>query len=779
MFQDSKRINTRSTVKPTTAKDSSEKYYKPQSSGAVITKDLKTNGDEMVNTYHYYYPEESNSGEQLQQGNFDLAPSTVAPSTTKAPRSANKFSSKRKTPSAQSQHTSTDSYQYQPVLPRPSEYTPTDNSHNDFLQSYQPYETRNYASHSTAPPSTASPIKMLKPTRKSNFYLPSSTMSPSSTARPKMRRPSTETPYEDFKQFSVSPSPSSMPHFSSTRTPETHKFSTPSPVSSTTHEDFYIKPSTQVTPSATPSTGDLMSDGTDDQTVVIRPKTQYQNYETYEQYEPAKETIIYKFVPEVTYYDPNKTDSVPSFYHSTHSTRAPLPDPEFYKTLNQSTQADMDFYKHFHKNYNYEYFTEQDAGPMHDDIDDDTMKMDHHHFIDGMDDKQKASKKNMMFSINPETNQYMPSSMMPMQLDDREQPPPEFDHQAEASKNQYFVLYSDDEEEKRPRKPMRKPKQEPEVVYHHHHHQHEGKDEEFQNFDHEFDSEFDSEVTNSDNVRIVDPGVRGGRPIEFTKDDYLRHIKQAVVQYMKDYQPKDSQAKPKNQRYQDAQQDVQQRPTKSASASATPSSYRLPSQQYKPMTPMKLPNNVYTAGRLKDAIDELKESPQIDLTVKKSKQKPFDLSAIDVGQSYQHVSHFDHSAALKHVEEFDQSNVVQHQSNKPKLHFSQQTYHDINNLGYNQKQKPQSDDSDHDAPAQNLYKGYMLPNKYKQSQSGSSYSSMNYDGSKLPRIVSHHGQGDDDDEDDNKVDDPVDAPIQIINGIPVANPYNIDLNTLK
>lgn len=204
------------------------------------------------------------------------------------------------------------------------------------------------------------------------------------------------------------------------------------------------------------------------------------------------------------------------------------------------------------------------------------------------------------------------------------------------------------------------------------------------------------------------------------------------------------------------------------------------------MSQLKLPKNVYTAGRLKDALEELHESPQVDLTVKKNKQKPFDLSAIDVGQSYQHVSHFDHSAALKNVEEFDTTNVVAHQQQqgKPKLHFSQQTYHDINNLGYNQKQKQQQpqqqfDDSENEQQ-QNLYKGYMLNNKYslKGSHGGNSFSSMSYDGSKLPKIVTQRGS-DDDDEDDNKVEDPVDAPIQIINGIPVANPYNIDLNTLK
>lgn len=716
----------------------------------------------MVNTYHYYYPEEASYDEKPQLNNFEYPSSTYSPSTTKAPKP--KFPSRKKTPSVQLEHASTDSYQYQPVLQRPSEYTPTDNS-QDFFPSYQPYDTRNYGSHSTSAPSTPSPIKMLKPTkRKNNYYLPSSTMSPSTSMRPlKSRRPSTETPYEDVKQFSVSPSPSTVAHYSTTRAPEVYKYSTPSPVSSTTLGDFYIKPSTQITPSATPSSADLPSDGSDDRTVVIRPKTQYQNYESYE---PVKETIIYKFVPEETYsYEPNVT--------MFHSTAASFPEADFYNTLNRSTQADVDFYNNFHKTYNYEYFTERDAGRMGDD---EYEKMD-------VSDKQRASKKNMMFALNPQTGEYTPSSMMPMTIEDHEVPPPMgVDNDAEASKNQYFVLYSVDDDEKKQKKPKRKPKPEPEVTYHHHHHQH----EDFGHFDQEFDSEIDSEVTNSDNVRIVDPGVRGGRPIEFTKDDYLRHIKQAVVQYMKDYQPKESSGnvKLKNQRFQESSHDVPFRPTKSPSSATTPSSYNrnnLSPQQYKAMSPLKLPKNLYTAGRLQDAIDELKESPQIDLTQKKSKQKPFDLSAIDVGQSYQHVSHFDHSAALKNVEEFDQTNVVQ--QNKPKLHFSQQTYHDINNLSYNQKQKQQqqqSDDSENDATSQNLYKGYMLP-KYslKGNQGGAtSYSSMSYDGSKLPHIVPQHGL-DDDDEDDNKVDDPVDAPIQIINGIPVANPYNIDLNTLK
>lgn len=786
-FPESKRINMRSTPKPstTTVKDLSERFYKPQSPGAIITKDLKTNGNEMVDTYHYYYPEEAAQEEKLNQNSFDFPSSTFAPSTTKAPR--NKSPSRKKTPSVQTEHhTSTDSYQYQPVLQRPSQYTPTQNVQEDFYPAYPTYDNKKFAAQSTSSPSTSSPIRMLRPTKKrNNHHMASTTMSPSTTMSTKVRRPSTESPYQDVKQFSVSPSPSTIAHYSTTRAPELYRYSTSSPVSSTTSADFYIKPTTQVTPSVTSS--DLIPDGSDDRTVVIKPKTQYQSFESYE---PIRERVIYRFVPEETFNtEPNKTES---FYSSTSSPPEILNYSDFFSSLNQSSQADLDFYKDFHKNYNYQYFTEQDAGAgiIHGGSPDETMKMDQQRFIESesQDDKLKASKKNMMFTIEPHMNEYNQGSMISPNLEDHEVPPPmnEGDHNAEESKNQYFVLYSVDDEEKKQKKPKRKPKPDPEVVFHHHHHEHD-KGEEFQHFDSEFDSEFDSDLTNSDNVRIVDPAVRGGRPLEFTKDDYLRHIKQAVMQYMKDYQPKDSSPsdsnlKLKNHRYQEAIRETPQRPTKSPSAATTASSYKhnLPSNQYKSMAPIKLPKNIYTAGRLSEAIEDMQESPNIDLTIKKNKQKPFDLSAIDVGQSYQHVSHFDHSAALKNVEEFDQSDVVAHHHNKPKLHFSQQTYHDINNLGYSQKQKQQAEESD-DSSTQNLFKGYMLQNKHnsKGNQGGlSSFSSMNYDASKLPRIVSQRGH-DDDDDDENEIKDPVDAPIQIINGIPVSNPYNIDLNTLK
>ena len=304
---------------------------------------------------------------------------------------------------------------------------------------------------------------------------------------------------------------------------------------------------------------------------------------------------------------------------------------------------------------------------------------------------------------------------------------------------------------------------------------------------------------NSDNVRIVDPNVRNGRPIEFTKDDYLRHIKQAVVQYMKNAQKADHVGTVKQQKkYYD---DSEYRPSKqSFSSTAAPYKHSPSPHQVKPMASLKLPKNLYTADKLKEAIEDMQESPHVDLTVKKNRIKPFDLSAIDVGQTYQHVSQFDHSAALKNIEEFDQSHAMTN-ANKPKLHFSQQTYHDINNLGQSQRHKvnaasaasaSSSDDNESENSNSNLFKGYVLPKQYQQTkligtnsnqhhqQALNGFPSMTYDNSKLPRLVgNNNNNNNDEDDDDNKVDDSIDAPIQIINGIPVANPYNIDLNTLK
>lgn len=302
LFQESKRLTARSTSKPSSsAKGVADKSYKPASGSAGTDK--KVTDSETVHNYHYYYPDETQKIETNNYPSSTAAPSAnnnpstrgpyYLPSTTQSPKV--KFSSKKKSPSVQIQKTSTDSYQYPPVLQRPSEYTPTDFSNQEFMPLY---ETKTFFSQSTASPSTASPVKMLKPTKKNNFY-PSSTMSPSSP-RPKIRRPSTDSPYQDAKQFSVSPSPSAATRYSTTRAPEVFKYSSPASISSTNFDNYFIKSSTPVTPSASPSPN-FAYEGSNEHTVVIRPKTQYNKFESHEPKQEVNERVIYNFVPQETY----------------------------------------------------------------------------------------------------------------------------------------------------------------------------------------------------------------------------------------------------------------------------------------------------------------------------------------------------------------------------------------------------------------------------------------------------------------------------------------------
>lgn len=616
-FPDSKRINAKTPAKASTStsttNDNFEKFYQPQSSDGVVKKEVIKNGDEL--TYHYYYPSEESTHYETNK----KSPSTMSSSTTRAPMTSMK---KRKKPTTGIEHTSTDSYQFTPVLQRPNEY---ELSGSEAPQ--QTYEYKTYKSPTMSPSSTMSPvstIKMLKPTKKNNFYLPSSTISPT-TMKPKIRRPtehnksneygktseyyqnnnyqknneyhknnqyqnpSTEyiteiespkfitenkkpehtTENEKFKYttevkrpeytteikrpeftteirkpielhtekvktYSISPSVSTVfPQYSSTttRAPELYKYSTVFPTSSSTISELYIKPSTPVTPKATSSSIDIHADGSEERTVVIKPKVQYTTQENFD--EPS-ETVLYKYVDPQEYYSQNDTEFYYSPSRPTHAPMDAFRTPDYFKELNESTQADMEFYDNFHKSYNYEYFNEQDGKTETSGED----KSDHDIDEDDItDNKKRASKKSMIFAYSPEPR-YSHGSMIPVNIQEHEMPPPMTDSDneltPEASKNQqYFVLYSVDDE--KPKKNKKKKPQEPSVVYHHHTHQHEPEYEEenFHHFDSEFDSEFDTELVNTENVRIVDPNVRGGKPIEFTKDDYLRHIKQAVVQYMK------------------------------------------------------------------------------------------------------------------------------------------------------------------------------------------------------------------------------------------------------
>lgn len=171
-------------------------------------------------------------------------------------------------------------------------------------------------------------------------------------------------------------------------------------------------------------------------------------------------------------------------------------------------------------------------------------------------------------------------------------------------------------------------------------------------------------------------------------------------------------------------------------------------------------------GNVEDLI-----SSNVDLTIKNSRkrQKPIDLSTLDVGQSWSHSTSFDHSSALKNLQGFDQSNALSGLRHKPKIHFSQETYHEINSLPY----KP-------DIPAYNIassnpehivYNKFIFPepsSHIKVSSGGSSTS-----------VGATMSFGKENDVSESMVASTEASPIQIINGIAVSNPYKVDLNTIR
>lgn len=182
------------------------------------------------------------------------------------------------------------------------------------------------------------------------------------------------------------------------------------------------------------------------------------------------------------------------------------------------------------------------------------------------------------------------------------------------------------------------------------------------------------------------------------------------------------------------------------------------SSAYRPVSNMKMPKNTYAAGKpLKSAIESLQEQlgNSVDLTVKgtKAPYKP-DLSAIDVGQSY---LHYDPPPPIKSsASNFGNPSVVQIPAQKTKLQFNQQTYHDINSLT-NLKD------------SQNL----KASSPYSAIKGGTANvgASISFGGAN--KVSTSHN-------DDAKLGpEALDAPIQIINGIPITNPYNIDMNTLR
>ncbi|EGK96783.1 AGAP013298-PA [Anopheles gambiae str. PEST] len=477
------------------------------------------------------------------------------------------------------------------------------------------------------------------------------------------------------------------------------------------------------------------------------------------------------------------------------------------------------------------------------------------------EDPSKASKKNAVFMPGqgmmggrmpgPGMMLKLGPGSMPVREPQGPAPAQDMDMSAEPSKkHQYFVLYHIEDKEKKPSRPhvpqppptpvvpkqeihyhySEKESEEPEVTHEHYNYHHEetieDSDDDIQH--HYVNPNYgkfnyrpniahpsyqrplrDSMGAGSETtLKVVDPDAKNSRPLEITKQEYMRHVQNAVLRYMRQLQEEGRLPQIASRDSDDTQKAFEEidlaallgngggfpkqkfpalNGAMRANVPPSPSHYKpmksVPSSStYKP-TPaapqnVKLGKNTYTAGKpLKVAIESMQDtlSSNVDLTVKGNKPlvKP-DLSAIDVGQSYLHGSTLDHgSPSPKDSHSYGGSNVGG-ASPKTKLHFNQQSHHDINSMlnakeGGLQGLRP------------NLKGSYLdhASNNFGSIKAGSANvgASISFGNGGM----GGHGKGMHAGEDENNKIAPeaLDAPIQIINGIPITNPYNIDINTLR
>lgn len=180
---------------------------------------------------------------------------------------------------------------------------------------------------------------------------------------------------------------------------------------------------------------------------------------------------------------------------------------------------------------------------------------------------------------------------------------------------------------------------------------------------------------------------------------------------------------------------------------------------FKIMQTLRLPKNTFGAGRpMQDSIYNLQENigHDIDLTTKNLRptSRPLDMSALEVGQLYPH----------NNMPSFDASNPISN-SVKPKLQFNNQVYHDVNSLmNKNIKQF-------HESEAAQTY-GFQFVDPVKKGSRNRRPSKNSHDsqGSSAHNVAQNTATFNDELEN---------SPIHIINGIAVANPYNIDMDTLQ
>lgn len=284
---------------------------------------------------------------------------------------------------------------------------------------------------------------------------------------------------------------------------------------------------------------------------------------------------------------------------------------------------------------------------------------------------------------------------------------------------------------------------------------------------HKLNGQYDSgdSYDNFKNVmRPSEPHVSSSS--EVPKSELIKHIEKSVLRYVKRLEsegnlPKVATPRPHTEiktYYRIPSLNSQERIKDYTEYTSTESDLFQPAQTkyrktYK--SPIKESYTTITPYTAESYTTVMSVTPNIDLTFRsKGRPKPIDLSALDVGQSWSHGSSLDQS---------------HYTTSRPKLKFNSQTYQDINSMtyspekglvhegsSYTESEGYPYDSTESGHPGQRIRDGH--------ANVGASISVKNPENSKdaIKELQEHYQK-----------------PLQVINGVPVLNPYKLNMNTLK
>lgn len=306
-------------------------------------------------------------------------------------------------------------------------------------------------------------------------------------------------------------------------------------------------------------------------------------------------------------------------------------------------------------------------------------------------------------------------------------------------------------------------------------------------YNHHFMSNYDPydsiKHINHDNRHSFDNAMRtmAGYP---SKDEMITYIERAVKKYFKELDLTNKLTNVPMSGSSSAQAEIKTYYRFPSSTTASPVdstkfySTGIHSEFFKPSKSHSKPSYATVKPFTLDSY-----SPEgIDLTIPSSKKrpKPIDLSALDVGQTWQHSS-TSHSEPV----------VSYRKKKKPKIHLNSQTYHDINALPYIPSRGVIYDEySPFSTPT-------SLPSSIIEHPSGSSHSYSSHKDHPVAASISfgghshndhhshhhkkhhrHHGSHSHSHHNDDSGKGFMPS-MQVVNGVPVTNPYKFNMDAIK